>query len=83
MNRGTISFLFILIWGCGVVVNGFPLIKAINDVMSRMGINFVTHFTSKFMNGKNSDQHPEWIDFKVKFKLTENKIALMFVVIYI
>lgn len=69
MNRGSIRFLFILIWGCGaVVVSGFPLMDAINNAMSRMGFNFVTRFTSNFMNrGNTSNQLPDWADFKVKF----------------
>lgn len=66
MNRGSISFLFILIWGCGVVVSGFPLLDAFANTMVRMGSNFVTSFTSNFMNRRNSDQHPEWADFKVR-----------------
>lgn len=72
MNRGSISFLFILVWGCGVVVTGFPLMNALTDAMSRMGFNFVNSFTSNFMNRRNSDQLqlPEWMDFKVKFNLT-------------
>lgn len=72
MNRGSISFLFILIWGCGVVVSGFPLLNSLNSLtsaMSRMGFNFVNSFTSNFMNRRNSDQLPEWMDFKVKSKI--------------
>lgn len=67
MNRGTISLVFILIWGCGVIVSGFPLLTAVSNVVSRMGLNFVNRFTSNFMNRRNSDLFPEWAEFKVKF----------------
>lgn len=47
---------------------------AINNAMSRMGFNFVTRFTSNFMNRSNTtDQLPDWTDFKVKFKIQTNR----------